>query len=80
MDVFTQQKMDADQMKCLLTNESSRFPIWLSIACEELRIFGDFATLSNKIKSFPPGLKDLLKDVVDRLIKEDDTQLLTKVY
>ncbi|ESN94094.1 hypothetical protein HELRODRAFT_193832 [Helobdella robusta] len=73
------KKLDADQTKSLLMNESSRSPIWLSIVCEELRIFGDFATLTNKIKSFPSDLKHLLKEVIERLLREDDTKLLNKL-
>lgn len=66
-------------MRSFLSKESSTFPLWLKVASEELRVFGDFVTLSNKIKSFPDNLKDLVKEVIDRLVREDETSLMAKV-
>lgn len=74
-----QQRLDADQLELLLQHESSRLPLWMSIACEELRVFGDFRTVTTKIKGFPGELGDLLKDVFSRLIREDETKCVAKV-
>lgn len=73
------QKLDSVQLSSLLSHRSSSIPLWLSIACEELRVFGDFATVSSKIKNFPDELNELMKDVIQRLIREDETQALQKV-
>ena len=50
------KKLDLDQMFDLLTKESSQNPLWLSIACEELRVFGSFREISDKINSMADGL------------------------
>ena len=50
------KKLDLDQMFDLLTKESSQNPLWLSIACEELRVFGQFREISDKINSMADGL------------------------
>ena len=50
------KKLDLDQMFDLLTKESSQNPLWLSIACEELRVFGQFREISDKINSIADGL------------------------
>ena len=53
--------------------------LWLSYASEELRVFGDFATLTRKIEGLPETLPGLLSHILDRLITEDTTQLMEKV-
>jgi len=50
------KKLDAEQMSSLLTKQSSENPLWLSIACEELRVFGQFRELSDKINHLADGL------------------------
>ena len=50
------KKLDMDQMISLLTKKSSENPLWLSIACEELRVFGYFRQISDKINSLSDGL------------------------
>ena len=77
--MYCVQRLDASQLSCLLRHTSSRVPLWLSIALEELRVFGDFATVSEKIASFPEGLNDLAKHVLDRLLREDESQCVEKV-
>lgn len=66
-------------MSCLLEHSSSHLPIWLSIVCLEMRVFGDFATISNKIRDFPDDLDELMKSVLERLLREDETHVLNEV-
>lgn len=51
-----QKRLDKQQMASLLSKESSQNPLWLSIACEELRVFGSFESLSDKINGLADGL------------------------
>ena len=51
-----QKRLDAEQMASLLSKESSQNPLWLSVACEELRVYGIFEKLSDKINSLADGL------------------------
>ena len=50
------KKLDMDQMFDLLAKSSSENPLWLSIACEELRVFGEFREISDKINNLADGL------------------------
>ena len=50
------KRLDMDQMFALLTKTASENPLWLSIACEELSVFGNFREVSDKINSLPDGL------------------------
>ena len=50
------KQLDAEQMSSLLAKQSSENPLWLSIACEELRVFGQFRELSDKINHLADGL------------------------
>jgi len=50
------KRLDAEQMSSLLAKQSSENPLWLSIACEELRVFGQFRELSDKINHLADGL------------------------
>ena len=50
------KKLDEKQMSSLLSKESSQNPLWLSIACEELRVFGLFDKVTDKINSLSDGL------------------------
>ncbi len=48
--------LDPEQMESLLSKESSENPLWLSIACEELRVFGRFREILDKINRMADGL------------------------
>ena len=50
------KRLDAEQMTSLLSKTSSDNPLWLSIACEELRVFGQFRMISDKINQLADGL------------------------
>ena len=51
------KKLDLEQTRLLVEHEGASFPIWLRIACEELRVFGDFRTVTEKIRNFPGTLE-----------------------
>ena len=50
------KRLDDEQMSNLLSKKSSENPLWLSIACEELRVFGSFRRISDKINQLADGL------------------------
>ena len=50
------KRLDEKQMSSLLAKESSQNPLWLAIACEELRVYGLFERISDKINSLADGL------------------------
>ena len=50
------KKLDMDQIFSLLCKKSSENPLWLAVACEELRVFGNFRKLSDRVNSLADGL------------------------
>ena len=48
--------LDPEQMDSLMAKSSSENPLWLSIACEELRVFGMFREILDKINHMADGL------------------------
>ena len=43
-------------MVSLLGKASSDNPLWLSVACEELRVYGEFRKINDKINRLADGL------------------------
>ena len=50
--------LDSNQLSSLLSKTASENPLWLAIACEELRVFGNFRQVSDKINGLPDGLPE----------------------
>ncbi len=53
--IFAEYKKELDeaQMKALLAKKDSDNPLWLAVACEELRVYGQFKHLTDKIEILP---------------------------
>lgn len=65
------KKLDPDQMTSLVGNEGSANMLWLAIACEELRQFGVFEAVTERIKKLNSSTSGLLQQIIARLIAED---------
>ncbi|XP_019645560.1 PREDICTED: TPR repeat-containing protein DDB_G0287407-like isoform X1 [Branchiostoma belcheri] len=70
------KRLDHSQMNSLLSKDSSANPLWLSIACEELRVYGVFEKVSKKIEGLADGLLNLLTQVLERFEEENGGHLL----
>nr|XP_058973684.1 telomerase protein component 1-like isoform X2 [Pocillopora verrucosa] len=73
------QKLDAEQMKLLIDSEGASNLLWLSLSCEELRVFGVFENITQYIKDLPSPLKKLLEFIMNRLTAEDEDDNIQKV-
>ncbi|XP_031552448.1 telomerase protein component 1-like [Actinia tenebrosa] len=73
------KKLDDQQMDLLISLDGATNPLWLSLSCEELRVFGVFERVTDHIKSFPDSLQGLLKFILKRLVSEDEFQNVEKV-
>lgn len=73
------QKLDEEQLETLVTAQGAGVPLWLYTACEELRVFGSFRSLTARIAGLPGQLAGLLEAVVTRLTGEDETGYMAKV-
>lgn len=56
-----------NQMRVLLRKTDASKPLYLTIACEELRVHGVYETVSEKIKNFGSTIPKLLDEVLARL-------------
>lgn len=54
------KKLSPDQAKLLFSKQGCQNLLWISYACEELRLFGVFEQLAAFIKTLPPTLDVLL--------------------
>ena len=66
-----------NQMKLLVGKRDANVPLYLALACEELRVFGVFEKLSQKIKSLPQTLSQLLQHVLERLEEDHGKNLMS---
>ena len=73
------QRLDAEQMNLLVHHTGASVPLWLGLACEELRLHGDFRSVSSKIQHFPPTVGGLFNTILQRLLAEDQAGLIKKV-
>ena len=77
--VWCFKKLDAEQMELLIKSQGASNPLWLSLSCEELRVFGVFETITRHIVNLPSTLKELLKFIMNRLTAEDEDDNIQKV-
>ena len=50
------KQLDNQQMNNLMAKQASQNPLWLSIACEELRVYGVYEKVTDKINMLADGL------------------------
>ncbi|GFS23870.1 telomerase protein component 1 [Elysia marginata] len=56
-----------NQMKILMLKKEASNPLYLKLACEELRVFGVFEKISDKLKELPHTTAQMLQEVLTRL-------------
>jgi hypothetical protein len=67
-------------MKLILSKpETSRIPLWLSFSCNELKVFGEFATITDKIAKLPGSLTELIKQIINRVNAEFEDDIVVEV-
>jgi hypothetical protein len=59
-----------NQMRALLRKSDGSKPLYLVLACEELRVFGVFERVTEKIKTMSPTIPKLLDEILARLEAE----------
>ena len=59
-----------NQMKLLLSKKDAANPLFLHLACEELRVFGVFEEVSSFLRSLSPTLPLLLQELLSRMERE----------
>lgn len=66
-----------NQMKLLLTKKEATNPLYLHLACEELRVFGVFEEVTAYLKKIPPTIANLLQEILHRLEHELTPEILS---
>ncbi|KAL8585818.1 hypothetical protein ACOMHN_065168 [Nucella lapillus] len=70
------KRLDDEQLKILVSKPDAGRPLFLSIACEELRIFGEFRKLTSKIQNLSDELSGLVEIVLRRTVEEFGGELV----
>ena len=67
-------------METFLSKSKENFsPLWLNFACNELRIFGEFTTITQKIEQLPEDLSDLISSIMKRIDSEFPSNTISEV-
>lgn len=72
------KKLDQNQTTLLLGKPDANKPLYLIVACEELRVFGVYEQVTEKIKKMAGTVPLLFEEVLQRLEKDHDRDLLIK--
>eukprot|EP01122_Echinamoeba_exundans_P016140 TRINITY_DN808_c0_g1_i1.p1 TRINITY_DN808_c0_g1~~TRINITY_DN808_c0_g1_i1.p1 ORF type:complete len:1561 (+),score=259.18 TRINITY_DN808_c0_g1_i1:149-4831(+) len=70
------KKLTSQQMDLLLRKSDSTKPLYLVVACEELRVFGVFEKLTDRIKSMSDNVQSLFAEVLERLEGDHGEELV----
>jgi hypothetical protein len=65
-----------DQMGLLLNKDELHSPLYLMVACEEMRIYGDFERVTSRIRTLPNDVAALFEQVLERLDRDHGRQLV----
>ncbi|KAK7488729.1 hypothetical protein BaRGS_00020026 [Batillaria attramentaria] len=66
-----------NQLKFLMMKKEAHSPLFLKIACEELRVFGVFEKVTSKLKSMSHTTPQLMQEVLQRLETDHGVDLVT---
>jgi len=69
-----------NQMKLLTGKRDSTNPLYLALACEELRVHNQFESLNSKLKELPTKANLMIQYVIQRLEKEYDSKLVNALF
>jgi tetratricopeptide (TPR) repeat protein len=70
------KELDEIQLKILLSKADSNKPLYLKVACEELRVFPIFEQITTRIKDLPETIPELFMQMLERLEADHDPKLV----
>jgi telomerase protein component 1 len=70
------KKLTSQQIELLLRKSDSTKPLYLVVACEELRVFGVFEKLTERIKTMSDNVQSLFAEVLERLEGDHGDELV----
>lgn len=79
-DYLISKRLDEKQMNMLLNKSmENKLALWLTYVCNELRVFGEFATINKKIEQFPTDLEALMGNIFDRINSDFKNNIVQEV-
>ncbi|XP_066270990.1 telomerase protein component 1-like [Branchiostoma lanceolatum] len=66
-----------NQMKLLIGKRESHNPLFLALACEELRVFGVFEKVSQRLRNMAQTVTKLLQEILQRLETDHGRDLVS---
>lgn len=73
------KELTTAQRRAFLDNPATNSPLFLRVAIEELRLFGSYEQLSQRIGSLPDNVVDLFAQVLARLEKEQGENMVRDI-
>ena len=74
------KQLDETQESSLISKAEAGNPLYLKVACEEIRLFGQFELVTAEVQSYPPHIDGLMDRVLARLEGEHDPELLRRAF
>jgi len=74
------RKLDERQMTALLAHPGVKNALYLRVALEELKLFGIFEELTERIRSLADDIPGLFDQVLDRLESDHGRELVTEAF
>ena len=74
------RKLDERQMTALLSHPGVKNPLYLRVALEELRLFGKFEQLTERVKAMPEGIAGLFEQMLEGLEKDHGQELVSEAF
>ncbi|KAH3766484.1 telomerase protein component 1 [Pelomyxa schiedti] len=68
------KQLDPQQMALLCEKADASNPLYLELACEELRVFGIFEEVTNFIQHLEPTLQQLIHQIIGRIRNENGAE------
>lgn len=69
-----------NQMKLLLSKKDASSPLYLKLACEELRVFGVYEKLNEQLQKLAQTVPQLVEFTLQRLEMENDKELVADAF
>ena len=73
---YRKDNLSKEQLEMILKKKESGKPLYLTILAEELRLFGEYERINEKIKGSAETIEGLFEQVFDRLEKDNDPELV----
>ncbi|GAM28683.1 hypothetical protein SAMD00019534_118590 [Acytostelium subglobosum LB1] len=72
------KRLDSKQLDRLISKTHSKLPLFITLVCEELRVFGSFDKLSSFINKMPETIGQVINQMVSRLEEDFGKDLIKR--